>query len=479
MARIAFCQNIMVEFMGCMSMSAALKLAGHEVEVFIDSGVRSGRFFSQVRDFRPDIAGFSVLTPSAPWALAAAERIKTENRCVAVFGNVHAIIQPEIIGHPGVDAVCRGEGEAPLVEMAGRLNRGLPFDDIPGLWVKTGGGVRKNPPAGDVLDLDSLPDHDRALYDKYSIFRRSRYLRFLLGRGCPHNCTYCTNAYMKAHYGPGYVRKRAPERAVAELERLVAERHPEIINFIDEVLWVNNEWLVKFLRLYKERIGLPFAANYRHGAIREEEVRLMAEAGCRHLVLAVESDEGKRLGLLGKRVTDAQILQAGALLRKYNIGMISHVLFGLPGDTVEGHLAQLPFFRKLDADYLWTSFFQPEDSRKSRNGETPAGKYRFQRNVPPRNGSGPSGPGGPGEPEKGVFPDDKGTGSGTGPEEADPLQADVPVQPDLHRPLFDPRVPVREDNGLAVRRPHDEVSTRAAGAETVPRAGGFPRQINS
>ncbi|MEZ5416725.1 MAG: cobalamin-dependent protein [Vicinamibacterales bacterium] len=62
MARIAFCQDVVVEYMGFMAMAAVLKQAGHVVEVFIDPQTRRERFLNEVRAFRPDLVGFSILT---------------------------------------------------------------------------------------------------------------------------------------------------------------------------------------------------------------------------------------------------------------------------------------------------------------------------------------------------------------------------------------------------------------------------------
>lgn len=69
MARVALCQDVMVEYMGFMSISAVLKAEGHAVEVFCDDGFGEDRFIEQVKGYRPDIVGFSVLTPTRPWEL--------------------------------------------------------------------------------------------------------------------------------------------------------------------------------------------------------------------------------------------------------------------------------------------------------------------------------------------------------------------------------------------------------------------------
>ncbi|MEZ5416726.1 MAG: hypothetical protein R2708_05215 [Vicinamibacterales bacterium] len=83
---------------------------------------------------------------------------------LTVFGNVHAMLNPDdVIAADGVDIVCTGEGEHPLLDLANAIDAGAPYDQITGLWVKTPGGVRRN--AGrELLDMDAMPMPDRGMY---------------------------------------------------------------------------------------------------------------------------------------------------------------------------------------------------------------------------------------------------------------------------------------------------------------------------
>lgn len=365
MARIAFCQDVMVEYMGFMAMSAVLKKAGHTVEVFFDEQISADKLFSELRGFRPDVVGFSILSPSVPWALAAARRIRESLGVPTVFGNVHAMLNPdEIISQPGVDMVCIGEGEYCLLELCAALDEGRPWDHIEGLWAKTVEGIRRNPARKNLVDMDEMPFVDRQMYNKYGFFRRSQYLRVMTGRGCPFRCSFCSNTNMMDHYGgaKAYVRKKSPAEAVREIRHLI-DQHPATVKhvfFIDEVLWVKNEWLREFLPLYRQKIGLPFTANFRFGGIEESDIRMLAEAGASGLSLSTESgDEEQRRGILNKPVKNEQLLRISKWMHKYGIRFGSSVFFGLPGDTVDDHMQRLPFFRELNPGYLWSTFFQP------------------------------------------------------------------------------------------------------------------------
>ena len=362
MARIAFCQDVMVEYMGYMCMAAVLKNHGHTVEVFFDSQTNEDAFIDEIKRFNPDIVGFSLLSPTLPWALKTAKRIKQETKAVTICGNVHAMVSPEIIEDENVDIVCLAEGELLLKELADCLDKGQSYTHIEGLWIKTRQGIIKNPMPKRLLDLDKMPFHDRSLYDKYPFFRHSEYVRFHCGRGCPFRCTFCSNQFIAKHYGiSNYVRKRDPALIIEELKGLVKKRHPKHIFFIDEVFWVDNDWLRKFLALYRDNIHIPFTANFRWGrGLTEEDIKLFKDAGLESLILAVETaDEKQRLEMFHKPVRDEEIFKIAGWLHKYRIDFVASAFFGLPGDTVEEHVKRLDFFRKLKPAYIWTTFFQP------------------------------------------------------------------------------------------------------------------------
>ncbi len=363
MARVALCQDVMMEYMGLMSISAVLKEAGHSVEVFIECETDGNRLLQEVTAFRPDIVGFSILTPTVPWALRMAQRVKETTGAVTIFGNVHAIMNPDIIENPGVDIVCHGEGELPMTELARRLDNKEPFTHLESCWVKTENGIIKNPHPSALLDINKLPLHDLELYDKYPRFLKSGHLRIAAGRGCPFCCAFCANAVLSKHFGRGYVRKRPPEAVIQEIELRIRRRPVKIkeVYFTDEVLWLDNRWLREFLTLYRDRIGLPFKANFRFGGITtEDDIRLMAEAGAKSMGVSAETGSyAQRRDMMNKHVRDEEYLRVGRLLRKYKIEYVSGAFFGLPGDTVQDHVDRLPFYRALKPTYLWTTFFQP------------------------------------------------------------------------------------------------------------------------
>ena len=365
MARIAFCQDGLIEYMGYMQMASVLTEAGHTVEIFFDDQLHRRRFQREISRFDPDIVGFSVLTPSRNWAVETAGALRRATGAVTVCGNVDAILNPDALAATrAFDLVCIGEGERCLTELAKALDEGRDWSRITGFWTVSADGEVIRNPRDELVDMNELPPIDRAIYDKYRFFRRSPYLRVYVGRGCPFRCTFCSNTTLTEAYGGSqYMRKRDPAKFISDLEALVASRPNKIkrIFLIDEVLWFDRAWLHEFLELYRDRIAIPFTMHFKfNGGITEADIKLMGEAGAVAIVVAAETgDEHLRRTIMNKPVSNSHILTVTSWMAKYKLRYGTTAFFGLPGQTFEKHLDELDFYREAGGVYLWSTFFQP------------------------------------------------------------------------------------------------------------------------
>lgn len=348
MARVVFLQKDAIELLGVMYLSAALKAHGHRCDVYVESLEKEDLVRVALRE-RPDLVAFSCLTSDFPWALERAEEVKRAGGALVVFGGTHATLNAEdVILHSSVDVVCRGEGEDALLDLAEAIDRGEDIGGIANLYVKAGGSISRNEVRPLVEDLDSLPFPDRRLYAKYP-FLASRGNRPLhIGRGCPYRCTYCHNT-RKAQIAAGkgkFVRWRSAESVLAEIEEIREQCSVSLLHFIDDGFGVNREWLEVFLQRLLRQGGkrLALQANMRADAVTEDLCVVFRRYGPSRLRLriAVEcGDEVYRREVLGKTISNGDLIRAAGLFHRHGIPFSTYNMVGLPGETLEQALETL------------------------------------------------------------------------------------------------------------------------------------------
>lgn len=358
--KIAFVQNFWYEYLGVMSISAVLKKNGYTTQVFINGWEKD--LVESLAVFNPDVVAFPVYSGSERWVLKTAFEIKKKLKKMIVLGGPHATFFPQIIKNKGIDIICRGEGENPMLDLMEALKNGNSITGIENLWVKIGKKIIKNSLRPLVNPLDNLPLLDRDLYYRYPILKKTTVKNFNVGRGCPYACSYCHNSgLVKIYKGLGsYVRYYKPSRAVEEILRVKNGYPLKIICFVDDTFIADKKWLLKFLPLYKKRIGLPFSCNIRGNLLDKELAKCLAKAGCVSVFMGVESgNEEMRIRLLKKTVTNQHLLKAAKLLHGYGIKIAANNMFGLPGETLNEAFETIRLNIKLKVDLPWCSIFQP------------------------------------------------------------------------------------------------------------------------
>ncbi len=357
MTKILFVQNMLYEYLGVAYLSAALKKANHHCDVFIEG------YDNDLFSHEADIYAFSCTTGLHKWALRVAKEIKKRTHKLVIFGGPHATFFPEIINSPEVDIVGMGECEQAIVELADRWQKKQDITKIKNLWVKSKGKVYKNELRALTDNLDTLENPDRELYlGKYPFLRDLPRKAFFSGRGCPYNCTFCFNHSLnKLYTGKGrMVRRRSVGHVINEIKE-VRKKYPlKAVFFQDDTFILHKEWVKEFMNKYKKEIRIPFLCLIRADLVDEGMVRCLKEGGCVTVFFGIESgNEVIRNDVLKKRISNAQIIRAGQLLRKYRIKFKTYNVLGFPGETVETAFETVHLNQKVKSDYPWCALLQP------------------------------------------------------------------------------------------------------------------------
>jgi radical SAM superfamily enzyme YgiQ (UPF0313 family) len=329
-------KNEYVEPLGIMHLSAYMKRHGHECD-FIDIRFEKD-LYGEVARVAPQIIAYSVTTGTHRSYQKLNMDLRKRFRFFAVFGGPHCTFFPEFIEEEGVDAICRGEGELPLLELAEALGHGLGITGIKNLWVKTPDKIYRNDVRDLIDDLDTLPFADRELVNKYNHYRKMHRRSVMTSRGCPYQCTYCFNHSYNALYKDKgrVVRRRSIENVMLELKTIKQEHAPRRFHFWDDTFNLDHKWTAEFCRRYKDEIGLPFLVNVRMNMVNEDFVRAIKDAGCITVVTAIESgNEHIRNGVLKRGISEKQMVDSCALFNKYKLNIYIGNMTGLPDETLD------------------------------------------------------------------------------------------------------------------------------------------------
>lgn len=327
--------TLISEYIGAMSIAGVLKKSGHQVELLRVRKEPPEAITNKVASLKPEILAYSIMTGEHKYYIMLNRLIRKKVDSFSVFGGAHPTFFPEMINSEGVDAVCIGEGEHAMLELAENLKLGQSITGIKNLWVKRGHEIFKNEVRDVIANLDDLPFPDRDFIYKDDQFLRNNKIKlFLSGRGCPFKCTYCFNdQYNSIYKDKGQViRRKSVGYFIEEIKRVRS-------NYPLEFVWINDdtftlapkEWLFEFAKDFKKKINLPFNCNVRANFVDAETIRSLREAGLHSVCMGIEcADEEISRNILKRNLTNNQTLEAMRILKENNVKVATLNLNALP-----------------------------------------------------------------------------------------------------------------------------------------------------
>jgi len=335
---------------------AVLEEAGFEVS-FIDAIMEEldiPAFTQAVREINPDLLVMECSTPSIRHDLQSAAAVKSAlpNTKIALVGSHVTFFHQDILAeNPSVDAICRGEFEITVRELARAIAEGRDWNTVEGLSYQEDGRILVTPDRPLIEDLDSLPfpawhivrvDGYRA-----AIYSGRKPTAMVSSRGCPYHCTYCL--WPNTLYGHRF-RARSAKNVVDEIEQAVKQYGIDEIYFDDDTFTMDKKRVLEICWLMQERgLRVPWICQARVDTVDRETLLEMKEAGCHYILFGVESGSPEMLKIMKKRITLDQAREAFRLCNEVGIKTQAFFLFGIPGETQETIRQTIEFAKELEA----------------------------------------------------------------------------------------------------------------------------------
>ncbi|MSR78047.1 MAG: B12-binding domain-containing radical SAM protein [Candidatus Omnitrophica bacterium] len=298
---------------------------------------------------KPDLVGISSLfSPYYREVLQCAEEIKKRIPVSILAGGSHVSACPEqMLAHPAIDFIIRGEGEKPLVEFLKAWIAGQSFENVSNLGFKKEGQLILNS-LQENYEFEKLPHPDLSDLSPAAYLYERRPLSFVItSRSCPHRCTFCS-----VHKTFGL---RFRRRTSADVLQEIITRYQEgyrVFDFEDDNLTYYKDEMkqlcLDLIELFPEK-DVEFVAmnGISYLSLDTELLRLMKEAGFTHLNLALVTSDTTVRETTKRPHTIEKYLEVVHEATRLGFEIVSYQILGLPNESLESMIQTLVFNARL------------------------------------------------------------------------------------------------------------------------------------
>jgi hopanoid biosynthesis associated radical SAM protein HpnJ len=311
------------------------------------------------RDY--DMVVMYTSTPTLAIDVETARRIKEQKPAiVTVLTGPHVSVLPGEslqFARGAVDIVCRGEFDYSTKELCA----GMEWEKVDGISFIREGKTVHTPDRPPIQDLDALPfasqvyKRDLPVNEYIIPHFLHPYVSIYSSRGCPSKCIYCL---WPQTFSGRTMRTRSPENVYQEVKWIV-ENIPGVreISFDDDTFTADRRHAREVAAKLKP-LGISWTINARANC-DFETLKIMREAGLRHVVVGYESGNEQILKNIKKGVTREQAIEFTRNCKNLGLSVHGAFIMGLPGESRATIRETIEFAKRLDLNSIQASLASP------------------------------------------------------------------------------------------------------------------------
>jgi anaerobic magnesium-protoporphyrin IX monomethyl ester cyclase len=315
-------------------------------------------------------------------------------RSLIVTGGEHitALTEYSLRDCPAIDVCVRGEGEHTLLEVLDAWSAGRDFAAVDGVaYLDAEGKYRVNGGLPRIRAVETIPwphwpegylERFWAAGKSYGV-QSERDMPMMASRGCPYQCTFCSNPQM---WTTRYILRDISD-LVAEIEHWVERYGATSLQFYDLTAITKKRWTVEFCsELIRRGIRLRWSlpSGTRSEALDGETLGLLKETGCDYLVYAPESGSPDTLARIKKRINLDDLTRSVLTAKKLGIVVRTNLIIGFPHET-RRHVFQTIryglYLAARGADEVSINIFSPYPGTEIFNELTSTGRVSVNDNY--------------------------------------------------------------------------------------------------
>ena len=242
---------------------------------------------------------------------------------------------------PALDVCVRGEGEHTFYQLLEAYLGTGDFLDVPGIaYIKKEDQYQQNgnkPPRMKDVKIP-WPDWPEDYLEKFWRAGKSygvateRDMPFMLSRGCPFQCTFCSSPQMwttKYNF-------RDLDDVMKEIKYYIKRYDITALQMYDLTAIIKKQWAMEFCqRLIDEGIKLKWSLpdGTRSEALDKEVLIMMKKSNINYLVYAPESGSQRTLKKIKKRVKLKRLIESVIEAKRLGLTVRTNVIIGFPHET--------------------------------------------------------------------------------------------------------------------------------------------------
>ena len=339
-----------------------------------------------------DVIGFSTMF-SGEWPVQRGliTTLRTRlPRALFVAGGEHITALPEysLADCPAIDVAVRGEGEHAFYELLECVREGGDLTRVNGIAYRDRDGrvvLNDRMPRIKAVDEIPWPYWPDGYLEKFWATGKSygvaseRDMPFMVSRGCPYQCTFCSNPQM---WTTTY-RLRDTDDVIAEIEHYKARYGITSLQLYDLTAITKKSWTLDLGRKLLERgINLKWSlpSGTRSEALDRETLALLKRTGCSYLVYAPESGSPDTLKRIKKKIHLPKLTESVLEAKRQGIVVRTNLIIGFPHETRRDVFQTVRYGLMLaarGADEVSINIFSPSPGSEIYEELYTAGKIRL------------------------------------------------------------------------------------------------------
>lgn len=262
---------------------------------------------------------------------------------IIIAGGEHVSATPEysLRDCKGLDYCVCGEGEHVFFELCERIAQkesveglpGIAYLDAAGIFVRESGVTRVRN-----IDVIPWPYWPEGYLEKFWSSGKSfgvqtaRDMPLMTTRGCPYQCTFCSNKDM---WTMRYV-MRDIDDIVAEVKYYYEKYHVTSFQIYDLTAITKRKWFIDLLHKLIELdipVGWSFPSGTRSEIIDAEVIGLLKKVGTSYLCYAPESGSERTLKDIKKQIHLPSVINSIEQANKIGLVTRANFIIGFPNET--------------------------------------------------------------------------------------------------------------------------------------------------